>query len=243
MRKSTLDIMAKANEVIEDIKKINNDNYCNMEIKITDQFGRNIEFGDHYCLNIEIQFNENSIPKILSDKKLEILEVLEKHKCGKCALNIYEKGSHIEFMVSINGYDQFDNIEVTCPGINNEILSIGKKYHIFDLRGYNFDNYFKYETLIDIKKVENSTEYEFYFENIDKPFKTFTRGNVNDSSKIMHRFDYILFDQFKGNFLQNILKLTINQICILETKESIKENAKYYDIINKILELRKEFNL
>lgn len=161
----------------------------------------------------------------------------------KIALNIYEKGSHIEFMVSINGYDQFDNIEVTCPGINNEILSIGKKYHIFDLRSYNFDNYFRYETLIDVKKIENSTEYEFYFENIDKPFKTFTRGHVNDSSKIIHRFDYIVFDYFKGNFLQNILKLTTNQISILETQDSIKHNSKYFDIIQKTLELRKEFNL
>lgn len=252
-RASTLQLMSKINTIIEKLVEINNNNPYNMEIKITNIYGNEL-LGDNYAANVTIQFNEipevvsekmvmimevkgiePHIPskiKIVHDKKKELLKLFEEYQCGKCAINFYEKGSHIEFLVSMSGYEQFNNIEVTCPGVNNETLTIGKKYYIFDLRDYKKE-YLKYEKLIDIQKIENTTEYVFCFENIDKPFETYTRGNAYDSQKIMHRFDYIVFEKNKDDFIMNSLKLITK---VLEnTDEEYKKNL--LDIVDKIIKL------
>lgn len=264
-RVSSLNLMEKVNNIIKDLIIINNNNPYNMIINIKDKNGNSFENGDNYCCYVSVEFNEieekldkknlllyeikNIKPLkaseifIVKDKKKELLELFEKHKCGKCALNFYEKGSVIEFMVSMDDYNQFDNIEVTCPGINNQILTIGKKYHIFSLREKKLENHIKYEKLLNIKKVENSTEYEFYFENIKEPFITYTRKNINDTQEIIHRFDYIIFDYFKGDFIKNSLQLINNNISILETKKDIKNNSKYYKLIEMILNKRIEWKL
>lgn len=256
-RASTLQLISKINNVIEKLVEINNNNPYNMDITITNIYGNEL-LGDNYASNVTIQFNE--IPEIVSekmsmimgvkgiephipskikivhDKKQELLKLFEEYQCGKCAINFYEKGSHIEFLVSMSGYNQFDNIEVTCPGVNNETLTIGQNYYIFDLRNYKKEyvkSYLKvkYEKLIDIKKIENTTEYAFYFENIDKPFETHTRGNVYDSQKIMHRFDYIVFEKNKDDFIRNSLKLITK---VLEnTDEEYKKTL--LDIIDKVI--------
>lgn len=252
-RASTLQLLAKINTIIEKLVEINNHNQYNMDITITNIYGNEL-LGDNYVANVTIQFNEipevvsekmamimeikgiePHIPskiKIVHDKKKELLKLFEEYQCGKCALNFYEKGSHIEFLVSMSGYEQFDNIEVTCPGVNNETLTIGQNYYIFNLRNYKKE-YLKHEKLIDIQKIENTTEYAFYFENIDEPFETFTRGNAYDLQKIMHRFDYIVFEKNKDNFIRNSLKLITK---VLEyADEEYKETL--LNIVDKTIKL------
>ncbi len=252
-RVSTLELLSKINIIIKDLVKINNNNPYNMDITITNLIGRDL-LGDNYSANVVIQFNEvketlnkqvemlmelkgveqkaPSEIKIVYDKKQELLELFETYKCGNCALNFYETGSHIEFLVSMSGYEQFNNIEITCPGINTEILTLDTNYYIFDIRNSKKE-YIKYEKLISIKKQENTTEYEFLFENIEKPFVTYTRGNVNDFQKIMRRMDYIVFEKNKEDFIKNSLKLITRQ---LENRNEDLYNV-YLEIAEKIIKL------
>jgi len=174
---------------------------------------------------------------------IEVFEILKSYKVGFIEINKYEKGTNISFVIDEKkDFDIYNNIPVTLPGISTTILTINEDYYISNIkRGMNCLSNGKYIDTIKHKLIRidySSPQYEFYFEGIEEPIISFTRGHIKNNLQTSHRVDYLVIEKFLGGFIKNVIKKCGEEVCILESKDSIKMNTPILIALQEITNLQ-----
>jgi len=164
--------------------------------------------------------------------------ILRKNNVGAIEINRYKNGTFLIFSIKEDGFDIDDNIEVSCPGINDITLTLGKEYFIAETKYFNKDilddnlnkRLFTQRKLLKIEKHNSNNQYSFTFEGLE-PIFSFTRGHVYSSKQTLHRLDHIIIEESKPVFIKNVLRK-----CSLEIQPmDNKINKNYKKIIESII--------
>lgn len=160
----------------------------------------------------ECKSQECSKSFLFDNEREKIWEIPRKHKAGFIAINRYEKGTHIEFMLSEHGYDIYDNIEITCQEVHKQVLTVGKSYYIGatkyeqDLLDDNDKQNFVPRKLIEIKINNSNSQYSFIFEGLKEPITCYSRGICGERQSTVHRLDYIIIEESKNRFIAKLIQ-------------------------------------
>jgi len=172
--------------------------------------------------------------KFSYDILIDIYQYLKIFGLGFISLNQYKHGLHINFVYNPSySYTYNDNILIECPGVNEIKLKINEKYFLGTYRVgsiLNKSENLKEFKLIKIQDILNG--YLLFFEGIEEPFITLTRGHIQSKYHISNRLDHLIIESTKTSFIKSMLKKSSIEFGF--AKESDKHIKK---ILNKLLKL------